>query len=804
MHTFRVAARTLLQRPGLTLLVVVTLALGLGANAAIFGIIDALVLRPFPAAESEGIVMLSETAPGENFRQESVAPADFLDWKRQTDVFAHLSAFEWWDVNLVGRDAPERVQGHYVSADFFSTLGVQPALGRAFTADEETFGRHRRVVLSHELWRRRLGGDPAVVGRPVLVDGTPHEVVGVAPEGFTFPIGSQIWAPLSFDPAEPPSRTARYLTVVARLAPGRTLEEAQAQMTVVADRLAREYPRENRDRGVRVYTLAQGMMDQGLGPILALWQAAAGFVLLIACANIANLLLARGAERQREIALRLALGAGRWRLVRGLLAESALLGLAAVPLALVVAAIGLDLVRANLPARLVRFVAGWEDIGVDGRLLAFIAVLALATAVGAALLPALQASRPRLADTLKEGGRAATVGRGRLRLRQALVVAEMGLALPLLVAAGLGVLGIHRFLNGPQGYDPDNLLGMRMVLSDPRYEENDPARRQLVERVVARLAALPGVERAAAVNVLPAAGGNSSPAFEIEGQPPADPANPPTVDSRLVTPDYFATLRLPIVEGRGLTAADREDSAPVALVSRALAARYFPDGGAIGRRLRVGEDGAWATVVGVTGDHIHDWFGRRNHPTVFRPYAQAPSRSLALAVRTRRDPAALAAGVRAALREVDPTQPVFDLMPMRVLLKERTVGLQYIAAIMGVFAGLALVLATVGVYAVMAYLVSQRTHEIGVRMALGATRGDVERLAVWQAARLTAVGALVGLVLSIALGRLMEAGMLGVVSTDPRLLAALAAVLVAASLAAAYVPARRAASLDPLDALRVE
>ncbi len=753
MHTLRVAARTLLQRPGLTMLVVVTLALGLGANAAIFGIIDALVLRPFPAAETEGIVMLTETAPGENYRQESVAPADFLDWKRQTDVFAHLSAFEWWDVNLVGRDAPERVQGHYVSADFFSTLGVQPALGRAFTADEETFGRHRRVVLSHELWRRRFGGDPAVVGRPVLVDGTPHEVVGVAPEGFTFPIGSQIWAPLAFDPAEPPSRTARYLTVVARLAPGRTLEEAQAQMTVVADRLAREYPKENRDRGARVYTLAQGMMDQGLGPILALWQAAAGFVLLIACANIANLLLARGAERQREIALRLALGAGRWRLVRGLLAESALLGLAAVPLALVVAAISLD---------------------------------------------------PRLAATLKEGGRAATVGRGRLRLRQALVVAEMGLALPLLVAAGLGVLGIHRFLNGPQGYDPDNLLVMRMVLSDPRYEENDPARRQLVERVMAGLAALPGVERAAAVNVLPAAGGNSSPAFEIEGQPPADPANPPTVDSRLVTPDYFATLRLPIVEGRGLTAADREDAAPVALVSRALAERYFPDGGAIGRRLRVGEDQPWATVVGVTGDHIHDWFGRRNYPTVFRPYAQAPSRSLALAVRTGRDPAALANDVRTALREVDPAQPVFDLMPMRVLLKERTVGLQYIAAIMGVFAGLALLLATVGVYAVMAYLVSQRTHEIGVRMALGATRGDVERLAVWQAARLTAVGALVGLVLSVALGRLMEAGMLGVVSTDLRLLAGLAAVLVAASLAAAYVPARRAAALDPLDALRVE
>ncbi|HEX5761219.1 MAG TPA: ABC transporter permease [Thermoanaerobaculia bacterium] len=799
-HETVVAARSLLKRPGLTLLVVVTLALGLGANAAIFGVIDALVLRPFPAAETERLAVLAETSPGAAFRQFTVAPANFLDWKRQSDVFEHLSAIDWWDVNLVGRDEPERVQGFFVSADFFATMGVEPALGRGFAPEEETFGRHHRVVLSQELWRRRFDADPAVLGRPVLVDGTAHEVVGVAPAGFSFPSGSEIWAPLAFDPAEPVSRTIRNLTVVGRLAPGRTLEDAQAQMTVVADRLAREHPRENRDRGVRVYTLAQGMMDVGLGPMLSLWQAAAGFVLLIACANIANLLLARGAERQREVALRLALGAGRWRVVRGLLVESALLGAAAIPAALLVASISLDLVRVNLPARLIRFVAGWQDMDVDGRVLAFTALLALVTAVGSGLLPALQASRPRLAETLKEGGRTTTGRRG--RLRQALVVAEMALALPLLVAAGLAVGGISRFLNGPQGYEPDNLLVMRMVLSDPRYEEEAP-RRRLVERALARLQALPGVEQAAAVNVIPGTGQNSSPRFEIEGQPAADPVDAPTVDSRLVTPQYFATLRIPILEGRGFTAADREDSLPVALVSRAMAQRYFPDG-ALGRRLRIGDAEAWATVVGVTGDHIHDWFGRRNHPTVFRPFAQSPTSYLALAVRTAGDPASLTAGARAAMRSVDPAQPVFDLMTMRALLEERTVGLQYIAAIMGVFAGLALLLATVGVYAVMAYVVTQRTHEIGVRMALGATRGDVERLAVWQAGRLTAVGVLVGLALSVALSRLMEAGMLGVVSSDPRLLAALAAVLVAASLAAGWVPARRAAALDPLDALRVE
>jgi putative ABC transport system permease protein len=624
------------------------------------------------------------------------------------------------------------------------------------------------------------------------------------PPGFSFPMGSEMWAPLAFDPAKPISRTSRYLTVVGRLAPWRTLEDAQAQMAVLADRLARAYPEANRDRGARVYTLAQGMMDEGLGPMLSLWQASAGFVLLIACANIANLLLARGAERRREMAVRLALGAGRGHLVRELLGESLLLGLAAVPVALVVAAVSLELVRVNLPARISRFVAGWQDMNVDGRLVVFTVALALVTAVAAGLLPALQASRPRLSEALKEGGRTTTGGPARQRLRRVLVVAEMALALPLLVAAGLSVVSVSRFLNGPQGYDPENLLTMHVVLSDPRYEEK-AAQREFAERTLERLAALPGVERVAAVNVLPARGQNSSRALAIDGRPPADPANPPQVDYRTVTPQYFATLRIPILAGRGFTAADGEGGRPVVLVSRSLARKYWPGADPIGRSLRLGEaDQPWVTVVGVTGDVIHHWFGARNAPTVYRPFAQAPTSYLALAVRTAGDPTALAGGVRAALREVDPAQPVFDLLSMRALLKDGTIGLQYVAAIMAVFAGLALLLATVGVYAVMAFLVTQRTHEIGVRMALGATRGAVERLAIGQAGRLTAVGVAVGLALSLALDRLMVAGLFGTVASDPRLLAGLAGLLVAASLAAGWVPARRAASVDPMHALRAE
>ncbi len=804
MPTLHVATRSLLKRPGLTSLVVLTLALGLGANAAIFAIIDALVLRPFPAADTERIVTVAQTAPDSQWRRGTVAPANFLDWRRQADVFAHLAAFDWWDVNLVGRDQPEHVQGFFVSAGFFDALGVRPALGRSFAPDDETFGRHRVVVLSHGLWQRRFASDPAIVGKPVLIDGLQHEVVGVAPERFDFPMGSDVWAPLAFDPAEPVSRTAHYLSVVGRLAPGKTLEDAQAQMAVVADRLARDYPEANRDRGARVYTFEQGMLDEGLGPILSLWQASAGFVLLIACANIANLLLARGAERQREIAVRLALGAGRGRLVRELLVESALLGLAAVPVALVVAAVSLELVRVNLPARIVRFVAGWQEMGVDGRGLAFTVVLALVTAIASGLLPALQASRPRLAETLKEGGRSTTGGRGRQRLRRVLVVAEMALALPLLVAAGLSVVSVSRFLNGPQGYEPENLIGMRVTLSDPRYEER-ARQTEFVERALERLAALPGVEQVAAANTLPATGYSPSRAFEVEGRPAADPANPPTVDSRVVTPGYFATLRLPILAGRAFTAADREGSSPVVLVSQSLARKHFPEGDPIGKRIRLGDaEQPWLTVVGVTGDVIQHWFANRNQPTAYRPFAQAPTGGVALAVRTANDPAALANPVRAALRGVDPAQPVFDLMTQRALLKETTVGLQYVAAIMGVFAGLALLLATVGVYAVMAYLVTQRTHEIGVRMALGATPGDVERLAVGQAARVTAVGVAVGVALSLALSRLMEAGLLGVVASDVRLLGGFAALLVATALAAGWAPARRAAAVDPLDALRAE
>jgi putative ABC transport system permease protein len=798
----RYAIRSLLQRPALSATVVLTLSLGIGANAAVFAMFDALVLRPFTFPDVDRIVLVSDMSRDSIDRRASSSPANFLDWKSQTDSLEWLSAFQWWDVNLVGRDEPERVQGFFVSADFFRALGIQPALGRTFIPEEETFGRHRRAVIGHGLWQRRFGGASAIVGQTVTLDGEAYDVVGVAPAGFDFPMGAQVWAPLAFDAKAMAARNNRYLTVIGRLAPERSLEDARAQLAVVAQRLERQYPDANRDRSVRVHTLTDGMLDPGLKPILGLWQAAALFVLVIGCTNVMNLLLAKGAERQRDIAVRLAIGASRSRVVRELLIEAVMLAAAAIPPTAVIAWVSLEALKTSMPEKIARFVPGWTSVQVDLRVLGVMALIAIGAAVLFGMIPALQSTRPQLVDTLKEGGRSATSGPSRQRIRRALVVGEISLALPLLVASGMGALGAQRFLYGPQGYEPDGLLTMQVALPDALYPENQ-ARRNFADRVLERVRAVPGVQTAAIVNIMPAHSNNSSRSIELEGKPAADPASVPTVDFRSGTPDMFATLGIPIHRGRGFTTADTSATQQVVILSRSLAQQYWPDEDPLGRRVRLGT-GPWLTVVGVCGDIVHDWFSRRNYPTAYQPYDQAPSGSLALLVRTTGNPTALASAARAAVRDVDPGQAVYDVMTMRDALQERTLGLQYIAAVMAVFGGLALAFAIGGVYSVMAYMVAQRTHEIGVRIALGATRRDVLKLTVAQTARLAAIGIVLGVLLSVLSGRLMEAGLLGTIASDARIVISFAFVLGLAALAAGYLPARRAAAIDPIDALRAE
>ena len=797
----RHAFRAILARPALSLTLATTLALGLGANAAIFAMIDALVLRPFTMPDQDRIVFLSHTRDGEIDRKETLSPADFLDLRAQADTLERIAAIEWWDANLVGRDEPEAVAGFKVSTDFFPALGVQPAHGRMFLRNEETLGQHTRVVLGHGLWKRRFAGDPAVVGSTVQIDGIPHEVTGIAPEGFDFPMGAQLWAPLAFTTEVAERRRSRYLTVVGRLAPGRTLEEAKSQLTVIGERLEAQHPDTNRGYKVRVYTLAQGMLDIGLGPILSLWQASAVFVLLIVCANVASLLLARGAERQREIAVRLAIGASRSRVVRELLLESAMVALAAIPAAMALVWVALELVKSSLPAKMSRFVAGWNEMNVDMRLFAFVAGLAVLTAIVFGIVPALQAVRPKLSESLKEGGRS-VAGSARFRLRRGLVIGEMALSLPLLVACGLSVLSVHQFLNGPQGFNPDHLLTVQTTLSEGTYATTQ-SRWQFAERVIAGLQESPGVVRAAATNNLPASGSNNSRFIEVEGQPVPAGEDPFGASYRTVSAAYFATMEIPILSGRRLSDADREDSLKVAVVSKSLADRHWPGQDALGRRIRL-INGDWLTIVGVSGDVIHDWFAGRNRPTLYRPMAQAPVVSMAFVTRTKTDPGALAPTIRAVVRKVDLSQPVFELLTMREMLKDRTIGLQFVAAIMIVFGGIALLLAILGVYGVMAHMVTQRTHEIGVRMALGATQHDVVRLSILQAARLTAIGAVLGVLLAVGFGRLIEAGLLGVISSDYRVVGTFAIILIGSGLAAGYIPARRASSINPIVALRAE
>jgi putative ABC transport system permease protein len=795
----RYSCRALFKRPLLTLTVATTLALGLGANAAIFNLIDRLVLRPYPLKNPDSVVLLSETGGNLEFKKEAVSPANFFDWRAATRTLDFLSAYVWWDANLVDRGNPERLPGFRITSGFFEALSVRPALGRTFVRDDETFGRHRVVIISDALWRRRFDADPSVIGRAVIVDGEPYQVVGVMPPRFAFPDGSQIWAPVAFDPKTPPSRTARYVTPIGRIRNGSTLEDVQSELSVLAGRLAREYPQANRDHGVRAYTLTRGMLDEGTGPLLSMWQASAFIVLLIACANIANLLLARSSERRHETGVRIALGASRGRIARESLIESALLALIAVPPAIGFAWLSLYAIRVSMPANILRFVPGFESLGPDLRLVSFTFAIALVTGCTFGLLPALQSSRSSVTETLKEGGRTAT---GRHKVRRAIVVLEIAIALPLLVAAGLGVIGTERFLNGPQGYDPDGLLTMKLILPDRTYPD-DAARRLFATKTIDALAQIAGVERVAAINNMPTSGSNSSRSIEIDGHPPADPNELPSVDFRTITADYFSTLRIPVVRGRDFTTADREDTQPVVIVSESMARRFWPNENPIGRRMKV-HDGPWLTVVGISGDVIHDWFNRRNTPSMYRPLPQAPVDYMCVVVRTRGEPTAIAPDARRALRSIDPAQPIFDVMTMRRALHERTIGLQYLAAIMATFAAIALLLAAVGLYALITYFVAQRRHEIGLRIALGASPRDVVRLTVGQALRLTLTGTAIGFGLAIALSRLIQAGLLGISSTDPGIFIAFAAVLIVTSLVAGYVPARRAARIDPITALRAE
>jgi putative ABC transport system permease protein len=731
-----------------------------------------------------------------------VANADYRDWREQSKTLTHLTAMEWWDTNLSGIDQPEQVPGFRVTSDFFDVMNVSPVLGRGFVAAEETPGEHRRAVLGYDLWTRRFGSDPGIVGRSVRLDGEPYEVVGIAPPGFAIPQGAQVWAPLALTAEQWNDRRGTNLTVVGRLADGVTLAEARAEIEAIVDRQRREYPDTNSNRPVEVVDFITGMRDPGAGRFLGVCQAASILLLLISCANIANLLLARGAERSQEVAIRLALGAGRSRIVWLMLMEGAIFAAAAVALAIPLASIALALSRASIPASVIRFIPGWRYLEVSVPLFVGTALLAVVAMLMFALVPAVRAAREGVSETLRQTGRTVTSSRARQWGRNALASTQVALSLALLFASGLMLTGADLAVNGVLGYDKRNLLTAMVALPEQPYADA-AKRRQFIDGVLERVRALPAVTSAAMVSNMPSGGNNSSRDFWPDGVQ-LTPAEVRQVFHRRISNDYFTTMRIPLLAGRQFDNGDRDDSQAVAVVSRSLVERYWPGQDPIGRRFRHTVDGPLITVVGVVDNVRHDWFWGTETPTMYRPMAQDAPYRHHLVLRTADDPMALAGALRRAVTAMDPDQPVTNIATMEETLTDRAAGITFIAQSVTVVAVIALVFAVTGLYSLMSFIAARRTQEFGVRLALGARRWDVIRLSTRQALGIAAAGAVLGTLLAAAVGRMMESILLGVVANSYTQLAALAVVLMTVALAAAYLPARRAANVDPTVALRAE
>ena len=794
------AWRAISQRPALGAVVVITLAVALAANTTTYSMTDAIVLRPYRFPGIERLLVVTTAARDATFLdRENVSAPDFREWQQQSKTVKDWALYQWWDANLSGVDVPEQVAGFRVSPGYFSLLGVTPILGREFVAEEAQQGQHRRVILGHALWTRRFAANAAIVGSTVRLDGEPHEVVGVAPERFNIPDGAEIWAPLALTDAQWQNRRGADYAAFGRLADGETVEQARAELTSIIDIQRRDHVDTNTDRLARVMPFVEGMADPGAGPFMAIAQVSAILLLLIACANIANLLLARGAERSAEYSLRLALGASRARLFGQTLLEGLLLSGMALLLAMPLLAIGLGLSRASIPPSIIRFLPGWAFIEIDLRLFAMTAGLGTAAMLLFSLVPALQAVRSQVADSLRQSGRTLTAGRSRQWLRSALATTQIALALALLFTSALALTAADKTVNGVLGFDKRNVLVGQLVLPARTYAAPEK-RRQFVAKVLEPMQSIPAVTDIGMTSHIPAGFGGNGRRLWPEGEELTE-AEARWVDFRRVTTGYFAALRIPLLQGRWFDDSDRDQSTAVAVVSTALARRYWGDQDPIGKRFKLAIDGPWIAVVGVSGNVVHNWFTSRDE-TVYRPISQDAPNTVAFTIRTVGDPTAVAGDLRRAVGAVDPDQPIASLTSLDTLVEERAAGFAYIARSLGVVALIALVLSIVGIYSLMAYLTAQRTQEIGVRMALGAGRWQVIRAITTRALGITAAGLLVGAGIAFGVGRVMQSILFGLVTTNLLQLFVLVLILATAALLAAYLPARRAARIDPMAALR--
>jgi putative ABC transport system permease protein len=800
VQDLKFALRMLAKSPGFTLVAVLTLALGIGANTAIFSIVNAVLLRPLPFQDSSQLVLLRETYKGVG--NVSVSYPNFLDWRQQSHSFSAMAVVNNVAFNLSGVAQPENIGGYAVSPNFLALVGVRPVLGRDFLPAEEKPGTAPVILLSYQLWQSHLGGDPAVIGRSITLDGRSFSIVGILPPAFRLLDRTDVLVPIGVFAADLTDRGERGDTdVVGRLSPGVRLSQAAVEMATITARLAAQYPQSNHGFGAHLESFREAFSGDTRLAALVLFGAVV-FVLLIACVNVANLFLVRGAARAREIALRQAFGASRGRLIRQMLTESFVLAFCGGILGIILGAWGISGLGHLLPADSVQTMGVRMDLSVF--LFASVSIILVAFAFG--LIPALQATHPDLQATLKEGGRSATSASASHRLRAALAVAETALALVLLVGAGLMLKSLYHLIQVSPGFQPARVLYMELDLRNDQYSK-DPAILNFWQQVLDRVRVIPGVESAALGTGVPLTGNHRRSDITIEGLPTPGPGEFPHPDRHNVSAAYITTMGIPLLGGRNFSDADNETAPDVALINSTMARRFWTDGDPIGKRFlwgHPGKDEKWITIVGVVADTKLYGLDNPARLEVYSPYRQHPSADMNLVVRSPMDPASLTSAIRAAVAAIDKDQPIFDVHTMQQLVDDSISTRRLTLVLLGIFSALALMLAAIGIYGVMAYSVALRTQEIGIRMALGAQQKDVLRLILGQGARIAFFGVAIGLGAAAALARLLSSLLYSVSTSDPITFAAVSVLLLAIALLACYVPARRALRVDPIIALRYE
>jgi putative ABC transport system permease protein len=793
----RYGARMLMKKPGFTLIATLTLALGIGANTAIFSVVNAVLVRALPYHNPGRMIMLFATSA--DGQRDTMSIQEMREFQAQSRSLEDLTGFISQSINLTGGERPDRVRGAYVAANFFQVFNLNPVVGRTFAPGEDGVGAEKVVVVNEKIWQERLGGDPNLNGKKLILNGEPFSVIGVVPANFKQPLDFEVevWMGAAVFPGNTAQRDFRWLLGVGHLKPGAGLAQAQAEMNAIANRLALAYPGENTGRGATVEYFHEFMVGR-LRRMLYLLFAAVGAILLIACANLANLLLARGLSRRREIAVRAALGAGKWRLIRQLLTEASLLGLAGGGLGLLLAQWGLEALR-RLPQN---FVSG-EEVKVDISVLLFTLAVAVVTGWLFGLAPAVQLARPELHTMLKEGGRGGGEGAKWNRVRGAFVVTQVALSLLLLVGGGLLIRSFDKLLRVDPGFKPENLLTLEYRLPRNKYQQSE-AQWNFHRQVVERIREVPGVKSASLVRGLPFSGNGGSASVILPDREIPPKGKEPVVRFGTAMPNYFETMGIPLIKGRLFNERDQLNAPHVFVISQTMARRFWPDQDPVGKQVKIPDDGVTGMVVGVVGDAKHYWLDEEAQPQMYDAYSQSPGIFATVVVRTTVEPMSLAEPVRQAVWKVDGDQPMWKARTLESLIDRSMADRRFLMVLMGVFAALALALTIIGLYGVMSYAVSQRTQEIGVRMALGAGAGNIHRMVLRQGMKLVLIGVAGGLAAAWSLTRLMANLLFGVTATDPLTFGSISLALTLVALLACWIPARRATKVDPIIALRYE